>query len=220
MFTASSHHPSCSPARVRIDTYNDFPTAWCTAVDSPGEWLQMDLLSNYVVRGVLIKKRFDGQHSTEAMTVKTSSDGNNWYSIITDQDIVSDLHLTVTRPRSGSLVRLLIATGGSTWPLIMGSLPWSVICVTMVTGHRIPVTQDNRCNRAWALMQWLKLPAWKVGNRGFKPHYGLQVSKKILLAQFSLCLHRGGIKTPFISLPSCVTSIITQPTTNVHPVLV
>ena len=30
----------------------------------------------------------------------------------------------------------------------------------------------------WALMQWLKLPAWKVGDRGFKPHYGLQVPKK------------------------------------------
>ena len=27
-------------------------------------------------------------------------------------------------------------------------------------------------------MQWLKLPAWKVGNRGFEPHSGLQVSKK------------------------------------------
>ena len=27
-------------------------------------------------------------------------------------------------------------------------------------------------------MQWLKLPAWKVGDRGFEPHYGLQVSYK------------------------------------------
>ena len=27
-------------------------------------------------------------------------------------------------------------------------------------------------------MQWLKLPAWKVGDRGFEPHFGLQVSKK------------------------------------------
>ena len=23
---------------------------------------------------------------------------------------------------------------------------------------------------------WLKLPAWKVGDRGFEPHSGLQVS--------------------------------------------
>ena len=29
-----------------------------------------------------------------------------------------------------------------------------------------------------ALVQWLKLPAWKVGDCGFEPHSGLQVSKK------------------------------------------
>ena len=29
-----------------------------------------------------------------------------------------------------------------------------------------------------ALVQWLKLPAWKVGDQGCKPHCGLQVSKK------------------------------------------
>ena len=34
------------------------------------------------------------------------------------------------------------------------------------------------------LMQWLKLPAWKVGDREFKPHSGLQVSKK---RNFSSC---------------------------------
>ena len=27
-------------------------------------------------------------------------------------------------------------------------------------------------------VQWLKLPAWKVGDRGFEPNSGLQVSKK------------------------------------------
>ena len=31
---------------------------------------------------------------------------------------------------------------------------------------------------ARALVQWLKVPAWKVGNRGYEPHPGLQVSKK------------------------------------------
>ena len=29
-----------------------------------------------------------------------------------------------------------------------------------------------------ALLQWSKLPTWKVGDCGFKPHSGLQVSKK------------------------------------------
>ena len=32
--------------------------------------------------------------------------------------------------------------------------------------------------RAGALVQWLKLPAWKVGDRGFEPHSGLQFSKE------------------------------------------
>ena len=32
--------------------------------------------------------------------------------------------------------------------------------------------------RAGALVQWLRLPAWDVGDRGFEPHSGLQVSKK------------------------------------------
>ena len=90
-------------------------------------------------------------------------------------------------------------------------------------------------HRIWPL--WLKLPAWRVGDRGFKPHSGLQVSKKqnnvssplirkkiilwgtsvteryvlkscvwkavssysshhpqeVLLAQFSLYVHKGGL---------------------------
>ena len=33
----------------------------------------------------------------------------------------------------------------------------------------------NNC--AGALVQWLKLPAWEVRDRGFEPHSGLQVSK-------------------------------------------
>ena len=32
--------------------------------------------------------------------------------------------------------------------------------------------------RGGALMQWLKLTAWKVRDRGFEPHSVLQVSKK------------------------------------------
>ena len=31
---------------------------------------------------------------------------------------------------------------------------------------------------AGALVQWLKLSAWKVGDRGFEPRSGIQVSKK------------------------------------------
>ena len=31
---------------------------------------------------------------------------------------------------------------------------------------------------AGALVQWLKLPVWKFGDRGFEPHSGRQVSKK------------------------------------------
>ena len=31
---------------------------------------------------------------------------------------------------------------------------------------------------AGALVQWLKLPAWKVGDHAFERHSGIQVSKK------------------------------------------
>ena len=60
----------------------------------------------------------------------------------------------------------------------------------------------------------LKLSAWKVGDRGFEPHSGLQVSKKkqnvsspltrndsilwgtqeVLLTQYSPHVHKGGLK--------------------------
>ena len=31
--------------------------------------------------------------------------------------------------------------------------------------------------KAGEMVHWLKLPAWKVGDRGFEPHSGLHVSK-------------------------------------------
>ena len=34
------------------------------------------------------------------------------------------------------------------------------------------------CFFAGDLVQWLKLPAWKVGDRRFVSHFGIQVSKK------------------------------------------
>ena len=37
---------------------------------------------------------------------------------------------------------------------------------------------NRTSNFPGALVQWLKLLAWKVGDRGFEPHSGLQVSKK------------------------------------------
>ena len=61
---------------------------------------------------------------------------------------------------------------------------------------------------AGTLVQWLKLPAWEVGDRGFEPHSGLQVSKKqnvsslltrkdsILWLEFRiLCLERSVISS-------------------------
>ena len=39
------------------------------------------------------------------------------------------------------------------------------------------VHSSDRC-RAETLVQWLKLPAWKVEDRGFEPQSGIQFSKK------------------------------------------
>ena len=52
----------------------------------------------------------------------------------------------------------------------------------MTKGHTIKLHMAELPNitaeTAGALVQWLKLPAWKVGDRGFEPHSGFQVSKK------------------------------------------
>ena len=37
---------------------------------------------------------------------------------------------------------------------------------------------DYDWTQAGGLVQWLKLPAWKVGDRGFVPRSGMQVSEK------------------------------------------
>ena len=36
-------------------------------------------------------------------------------------------------------------------------------------------------------MQWLKLPAWKVRDRGFEPHSNLQISKKRNVSSLHTC---------------------------------
>ena len=50
--------------------------------------------------------------------------------------------------------------------------------ITPVDSTRVHV--HCRCTHTNAILkaQWLKLPAWKVGDRGFGPRSGLQVSKK------------------------------------------
>ena len=44
-----------------------------------------------------------------------------------------------------------------------------------------------------ALVQWLNLPAWKVGDRGFTPHPGLQVKDKMFLARSLAMIHSPGV---------------------------
>ena len=49
----------------------------------------------------------------------------------------------------------------------------------MVNAQNIKqITQRDVAMRAGILVQWLKLPAWKFGDRGFEPRSGIQVSKK------------------------------------------
>ena len=44
--------------------------------------------------------------------------------------------------------------------------------------------ESNECMHEWGftpgggLVQWSKLPAWKVGDRGFEPCSGIQISNK------------------------------------------
>ena len=45
---------------------------------------------------------------------------------------------------------------------------------------------DLKSTWAGALVQWLKLAAWKVRDRGFDPHSSLQVLKKVFFLPHSL----------------------------------
>ena len=49
-----------------------------------------------------------------------------------------------------------------------------------------------KCFRVGALVQWLKLPAWKVGDRGFEPHSSHH-PQEVILVQFSLYVQKGEI---------------------------
>ena len=40
------------------------------------------------------------------------------------------------------------------------------------------LSREQLAKRARALLQWVKLTAWKVGDRGFEPRSGIKVSKK------------------------------------------
>ena len=56
------------------------------------------------------------------------------------------------------------------------STPWLVQKDSFMLN--IPGWSDGRVGKGGGLVQWLKLPAWKVGDRGLEPHSGLQVSKQ------------------------------------------
>ena len=96
VFTASSQIWNCPPYKARIDgkyteydeQYAEFD-GWCSKSRSTTVWLQMDLHDKYVVRGALIQKRIIGDQHPTMISVKSSDDGNDWDSIITDLDIVS-----------------------------------------------------------------------------------------------------------------------------------
>ena len=55
---------------------------------------------------------------------------------------------------------------------------WANIKAALGQGITLRITTVSYSRRAGALVQWLKLPAWKVRYRGFEPNSGLQVSKK------------------------------------------
>ena len=63
-------------------------------------------------------------------------------------------------------------------------LPWKFsiqamkLSLLITSSIRRKVSNAIMILQPGALLQWLKLPAWKAGDRGFDPHSGLQVSKK------------------------------------------
>ena len=76
---------------------------------------------------------------------------------------------------------------------------------------------DNQ-RRVWddewegALVQWLKLPAWKIGDRGFEPHSGLQVSKKqkVFSPLTQTAWGGGGVVFPILCQEGSLISFISR----------
>ena len=70
---------------------------------------------------------------------------------------------TRRRPDAG----LMLGQRTRRWLNIRSSLVQRLVFVAYVGSHSITHV------RAGALVQWLTLPAWKVGDRGLVPHSGI-----------------------------------------------
>ena len=78
-------------------------------------------------------------------------------------------------PHSGLQVSMDVAPALNQCSLLIQimSISWYISALCFLSQTTVSMT-----TKAGALVQWLKLPAWKVGDRGFEPHSGLQVSMK------------------------------------------
>ena len=50
--------------------------------------------------------------------------------------------------------------------------------ITIGNNYNICIIYYTYIPEGGAIVQWLKLPVWKVGNRGFKPRCGIRVLNK------------------------------------------
>ena len=56
-----------------------------------------------------------------------------------------------------------------------------------------PELHSSNAGNAWPWVQWLELPVWKVGNRGFEPHSCLWVQRnKMFLLRTLIKIHYCG----------------------------
>ena len=89
IFSASSTWAtSHAPDRARIDKYFTATCAWGAGVVATSEWLQIHLLENYSVGGILITKRCDLNQYPTALTVKTYEDDLQWQDVIVNRDLL------------------------------------------------------------------------------------------------------------------------------------
>ena len=63
----------------------------------------------------------------------------------------------------------------------------SLQVVNCDSNSRLVVNEDHNSKFRLERVKWLKLPAWKVEDRGFEPRCGIQVSKKNKM--FLSCSH-------------------------------
>ena len=93
VFSASSTSAGHEAFRAHLNFGGVGPCAWLGTGSTP--WLQITLLTQYVIVGAVIKQRCDSPHTNQYATrvkITTSVNGVSWETIIESEDVIYDVY--------------------------------------------------------------------------------------------------------------------------------